>query len=80
MLTEHTECSADANGLINVRTTLTNGLLRLMTWNMSFHTERHLHPSIPFHRLLEARAAVRSRLGVVQHGQARRHRGYLRRA
>jgi len=77
LLTEHTDCTDDANGLTNTRTTLTNGLMRLLMWNMSFHTEHHLYPSIPFHRLPDAHAAVRGRLGVVQDGYARWHRGYL---
>ena len=77
LLTEHTGCTLDANGLTNTRTTLTNRLMLLLMWNMSYHTEHHLYPSIPFHRLPEAHAAVRSRLGVVQDGYARWHRGYL---
>jgi len=77
LLTEHTGCTEDANGLTNTRTTLTNGLMRLLIWNMSFHIEHHLYPSIPFHRLPDAHAAVRSRLGVVQDGYARWHQGYL---
>ncbi len=77
LLTEHTECALDANGLTNTRTTLTNGLMRLLMWNMSFHAEHHLYPSIPFHRLPDAHAAVRSRLDVVQDGYARWHQGYL---
>ena len=44
----------DDNGLTNTRTTLTNGLMRLLMWNMPFHTEHHLYPSIPFHRLPDA--------------------------
>jgi len=77
LLTEHTDCTLDANGLTNTRTVLTNGLMRLLMWNMSFHTEHHLYPSIPFHRLPDAHRAVRRRLGVVQEGYARWHRGYL---
>lgn len=77
LLTEHTDCTEDANGLTNTRTTLTNGLMRLLMWNMPFHTEHHLYPSIPSHRLPDAHAAVRGRLGVVQDGYARWHRGYL---
>ena len=77
LLTEHTECTEDANGLTNTRTTLTNAAMRLLMWNMSFHTEHHLYPSIPFHRLPDAHAAVRERLGVVQVGYARWHRRYL---
>lgn len=79
LLTEHTDCSEDPNALTNTRTTLTNPLVRLLMWNMGFHTEHHLYPSIPFHRLADAHAALRSRLGVVQHGYARWHWGYLKR-
>ncbi len=77
LLTEHTECSQDANGLTNTRTTLTNAALRLLMWNMSYHAEHHLYPSIPFHRLPDAHRAVRDRLGVIQPGYARWHVGYL---
>ena len=78
LLTEHTGCTEDANGLTNTRTVLTNAAMRWLMWNMSFHTEHHLYPSIPFHRLPDAHAAVRGRLGVVQEGYAQWHRGYLR--
>jgi fatty acid desaturase len=78
LLTEHTMCSEDDNGLTNTRTTLTNGLVRLLMWNMSYHAEHHLYPSIPFHRLPAAHAALRSRLGVIQNGYRRWHAGFIR--
>ena len=78
LLTEHTGCEETANGLLNTRTTLTSRLMRLLMWNMSYHTEHHLYPSIPFHRLPAAHQAVRARLGVVQHGYARWHAAYLK--
>lgn len=78
LLTEHTGCTLDANGLTNTRTTLTNWAMRLLMWNMSFHTEHHLYPSIPFHRLPAAHGATRDRLQVVQDGYARWHAGFLR--
>ncbi len=78
LLTEHTECTMDGNGLTNTRTTLTNGLVRLVMWNMSFHAEHHLYPSIPFHRLPAAHQVIRGRLGVLQDGYARWHVGFLR--
>jgi fatty acid desaturase len=77
LLTEHTLCSEDANGLTNTRTTLTNAVLRVLMWNMSYHAEHHLYPSIPFHRLADAHRAVRDRLGVVQPGYARWHMAFL---
>lgn len=77
LLTEHTGCEETPNGLANTRTTLTNGVMRLAMWNMSYHAEHHLYPSIPFHRLPAAHAAVRSRLRVIQDGYARWHAGFL---
>lgn len=78
LLAEHTLCTMDDNGLTNTRTTLTNALTRLVMWNMPFHTEHHLYPSIPFHRLPEAHAAIRSRLAVLQDGYTRWHLGFVR--
>jgi fatty acid desaturase len=78
LLTEHTGCTMDRNGLTNTRTTLTTLPLRLLMWNMPFHAEHHLYPSIPFHRLGEAHRAIRDRLGVVQAGYARWQLGYWR--
>ena len=78
LLTEHTGCEETPNGLVNTRTTLTNAAMRLLMWNMSYHTEHHLYPSIPFHRLPAAHQAVRDRLGVVQPGYARWHLGFFR--
>jgi len=78
LLTEHTGCSLDDNGLTNTRTTLTNALVRLLMWNMSFHAEHHLYPSIPFHRLADAHAVVRGRLAVVQHGYIAWHVRFIR--
>ncbi len=78
LLTEHTGCTLDANGLTNTRTTLTNPVLHLLMWNMGYHAEHHLYPSIPFHRLADAHAALRDRLGVIQPGYARWHWGYFK--
>ncbi len=79
LLTEHTGCTHDADGLTNTRTTLTNRLVHLVMWNMSFHAEHHLYPSIPFHRLADAHRVIRERLGVVQDGYVRWHVGFVRR-
>jgi len=71
VLAEHTGCTMDRNGLTNTRTTLTNAAVRLLMWNMPFHAEHHLYPSIPFHQLPGAHAALRDRLGFVQLGYLR---------
>lgn len=62
LIAEHTGCSTDENGLTNTRTTLTGYPIRLLMWNMPFHTEHHLYPSIPFHHLPEAHKQLREKL------------------
>ncbi|KAB8330378.1 fatty acid desaturase [Scytonema tolypothrichoides VB-61278] len=60
MLAEHTGCTLDANLLTNTRTTLTLWPVRFLTWNMPFHAEHHLYPSIPFHALPKAHKQLSS--------------------
>lgn len=78
VLAEHTGCTTDRNGLTNTRTTLTNVGVRLLMWNMPYHAEHHLYPSIPFHRLPDAHAAIRDRLGFIQRGYLRWNFGIVR--
>jgi len=62
VLAEHTSCSNDENGLTNTRTTLTSFPIRLLMWNMPYHVEHHLYPSIPFHKLPKAHLEIRDKL------------------
>jgi fatty acid desaturase len=79
LLAEHTGCTLDRNGLTNTRTTLTSAAVRLLMWNMPFHAEHHLYPSIPFHRLADAHAVIGARLGFVEpRGYARWNFGFIR--
>ena len=78
LLTEHTGCTLDENGLTNTRTTLTTWPIHLLMWNMSYHTEHHLYPSIPFHRLRDAHGVLRERLAVIQPGYVRWHANFVR--
>lgn len=78
LLTEHTGCSQDRNGLTNTRTMLTNPAVRLLMWNMPYHAEHHLYPFIPFHRLGEAHAQLKDRLEHVGDGYAAWHRDHIR--
>jgi len=79
LLAEHTGCTLDRNGLTNTRTTLTTAAVRLLMWNMPYHAEHHLFPSIPFHLLPDAHAAMRDRLEFVQPGYVRWNVGLVRR-
>lgn len=78
LLAEHSGCTEDRNGLTNTRTTHTNILIRLLMWNMPYHAEHHLYPSIPFHRLAAAHTVIGQRLGFVQHGYMRWNIGWVR--
>ena len=78
LLTEHTGCSMDRDGLTNTRTTLTWALVRLLMWDMPYHAEHHLFPSIPFHRLKDAHVLLRDRLGYLQPGYVRWNWGFVR--
>lgn len=73
LLAEHTGCSEDRNGLTNTRTTLTAWPVRLLMWNMPFHAEHHLYPSIPFHALPKAHAAIASEIAVISDGYPAAH-------
>ncbi len=79
LLAEHSGCSEDSNPLSNTRTTLTAAPVRLLFWNMPFHAEHHLYPSIPFHRLPEAHRLIGRRLAHVEAGYVQFHRHLLAR-
>lgn len=51
LLAEHTGCTLDNNPFTNTRTTLTLWPVRFFMWNMPFHADHHLYPSIHFHAL-----------------------------
>ena len=78
LLAEHTGCTTDRNGLTNTRTVLTLPLLRVLMWNMPYHAEHHLYPFIPFHRLADAHAVLRDKLGHLQPGYARWHAEFVK--
>ncbi|HTZ37782.1 MAG TPA: fatty acid desaturase [Stellaceae bacterium] len=68
LITEHTGCSRDGDGLSNTRTTLTAFPVRLLMWNMPYHAEHHLFPAVPFHRLPALHAQIGGRLAHVAPG------------
>ena len=68
LLAEHTGCSYDDNPLTNTRTTLTWLPIKFMMWNMPFHAEHHLYPSIPFHALPQAHQELKEHFAVVEKG------------
>ncbi|MGB7247526.1 MAG: fatty acid desaturase [Phormidesmis sp.] len=68
LLAEHTGCSYGDNPLTNTRTTLTLWPLRFLMWNMPYHAEHHLYPSIPFHALPAAHHSLKTQFASVDSG------------
>jgi fatty acid desaturase len=68
LLAEHTGCSGDSNPYTNTRSTLTLLPLRFLMWNMPFHAEHHLYPSIPFYQLPIAHQHLQSHFSHVDPG------------
>ena len=77
MLAEHTGCAYSDDGLRNTRTTLTNAPVRWLMWNMPFHSEHHLYPSLPFHALPAAHRWIGPRLQHLDRGYLAVHRQLL---
>jgi fatty acid desaturase len=78
LLSEHTGCTLDRNGLTNTRTTYTVWPVRLLMWDMPYHAEHHLFPSIPFHHLADAHALLKEKLAYVQPGYVRWNLDFVR--
>lgn len=80
-MAEHTGMEEGADPLTNTRTTLTNPLVRFLYWNMPYHAEHHMAPSVPFHNLAELHHALpdepEERIYVVSKGYVRAHRDII---
>jgi fatty acid desaturase len=79
LLAEHGDCPRVASMFQNTRTTLTNRLMRFLAWNMPYHTEHHVWPAVPFHRLPEVHQLMRDKLQVTAEGYAAFTKAYLER-
>jgi fatty acid desaturase len=56
---DHLNCAHDyKNGAENTRTTPAPAFVRFNLWNMNYHAEHHLYPSIPFHQLPKAHSLL----------------------
>jgi len=78
LLAEHTGCAHVADMLVNSRTTMTNSVVRFITWNMPFHAEHHALPAVPFFRLPILHANLRDDLGVVEDGYLGFHARHIK--
>ena len=79
LLAEHGDCPQVANMFLNTRTTFTNRLVRFLAWNMPYHVEHHVWPTVPFHRLPALHALMRQELRMTAAGYAAFTRDYLAR-
>lgn len=79
LLAEHGDCPRVASMFQNTRTVFTTALVRFLAWNMPYHVEHHVYPAVPFHRLPQLHALMRSELRVTADGYAAFTRGYLSR-
>lgn len=78
-IAEHTGMEEGPNLLSNTRTTLTNPVVRFVYWNMPFHAEHHLAPSVPFHNLPKMHRTMPADALVPAKGYLRLHRDLIRR-
>ena len=76
LLAEHTGCTNDDNPLTNTRTTKT--WFPFIAWNIPFHAEHHLYPSIPFHALPQAHQELKKHFEVVENGYMKVHRDIVK--
>jgi fatty acid desaturase len=67
-LGEHGGAEHSDYTLLNTRTTISNPFIRWIAWNMPYHTEHHLYPGVPFHKLPRLHALVKHRLQTVSPG------------
>ena len=51
VLAEHHGCDENDNMLHNSRTTYTNFMVRMLAWNMPYHSAHHAYPGVAFHQL-----------------------------
>lgn len=68
LLAEHTGCTQNENPLTNTRSTYTLLPVRFLMWNMPYHAEHHLYPSIPFHALATAHQSLQAHLAHIGQG------------
>ena len=67
-LSEHAGAELSPNLLTNTRTTYTNAVVRFLYWQMPFHAEHHLYPSVPFFALAQVNAYTAPHLATTERG------------
>ena len=67
-MSEHVGCARVPNMLQNTRTVFTAAPLRLLAWNMAYHTAHHAMPQAPFFRLAALDAVLREHVAETRNG------------
>jgi fatty acid desaturase len=58
--TQHAGLAEDVlDHRLNSRTVMMNPVLRFLYWNMNYHVEHHMYPTVPFHSLPQLHEEVR---------------------
>ena len=78
LLAEHGRCPMVANMFENTRTTFTNRIVRFLAWNMPYHTEHHVYPTVPFHKLPMLHTLIAQNLKSTSDGYVEFHEEYLK--
>ncbi len=77
LLAEHARCATVQNMFANTRTTLTSSVVRVLAWQMPYHTEHHTYPNVPFFRLAELHVLMKGYLQETETGYMTFNRKYL---
>ena len=78
LLAEHTGCPFVPDMLANSRTVFAGPLIQRLAWNMPNHTAHHAMPSVPFHRLPELTAILKSNLKTTSPSYLETHKDITR--
>lgn len=65
---DHTGCAEETDLRRYARTVKTDPVTRFLCWNMSYHCEHHLAPSVPFHHLAGLHRKVGHQMNSVDKG------------
>jgi len=72
-MAEHVGMPLVPDFLQNTRTTRVLWPLRVLNWNMAYHTAHHFAPAVPFHRLPEFHAVIEPHVAEIGADYARVH-------
>lgn len=75
---EHYGCPPGPDQIESTRTVVSNRVFSYLYWENNFHTEHHLLPGVPYHRLRRVRAALGDRVLNTAPSYLRWHAGLAR--